>query len=186
MTEQSLQEAIRALAAPLAASMGLYIWGLEYARGKRSLVRVYLESLHDAHEPGEGVSIDQCAKFSRNLALALDVEDLIPGAYTLEVSSPGLARPFFAARQMAGYIGQTVELVLREPLVTAFPGRKSFKGPLRAVEGEDVHVEIEAGAEGEHDVLQLRWQDLKKARLAPDFNIPSAPGKEKKKKGKKR
>lgn len=198
MTEDSLHAAILELATPLAASMGLEIWGVEFARGKRSLLRIYVQSLgqepqretqavpaeeDSAMSAGEGVDIDQCARFSRSLGLALDVEDLVPGAYVLEVSSPGMARPFFSVEQLTAYVGEKVELVLREPRVTSFPGRKSFRGPLRAVEGQDLFLEVEDGAEGDGGVVRIAWPDLKRARLAPDYSIPSSP---KEKKGRKK
>lgn len=192
MTRDSLHQELMDIAAPLAAAQGLRIWGLEFSRGKRSLLRVYVESLenetgeahrqHESEEPmaeAQGVSVEQCAHLSRSLGLALDVEDIMPGAYILEVSSPGLSRPFFSPVQMAGYLGETVELTTRDPVVDAFPGRRSFRGVLRHVHGERLSLEVEDGAEGDGAVVELRWDDLKKARLSPEIVVP-AVAKEKK------
>jgi len=201
MTQDSLHQELYDIAAPLAAQLGLRIWGLEFARGKRSLLRVYVESaeagpkacetLEDAEtseetEEAQGVSIDQCAKLSRSLGLALDVEDIVPGAYTLEVSSPGISRPFFSPEQMVDYLGETVEVTTREPVVDAFPGRKSFRGPLRNVQGRRVSLEVEDGAEGDAAVVELSWDELKKARLSHDIAVPAAPKEKKSAKKKKK
>lgn len=201
MTQDSLHQELYDIAAPLAAQLGLRIWGLEFARGKRSLLRVYVENAEsgprtsealedaetgDAMQEAQGVSIDQCAKLSRSLGLALDVEDIMPGAYTLEVSSPGISRPFFSPEQMADYLGETVELTTREPVVASFPGRKSFRGPLRTVQDRRVSLEVEDGAEGDAAVVELSWDELKKARLSHDIAVPAAPKEKKSTKKKKK
>ena len=116
MTETTLAEKIAHLAAPLAASLGLEVWGVEVGAG---VVRVFADALpqtgagdadtgpgeKDAFRTEGGVSIDACADLSRLLGATLDTEDLIAGAYTLEVSSPGLARLFFSPAQLAAYVG---------------------------------------------------------------------------------
>ena len=123
MTESPLSLAVTDLATPLAASLGLELWGVELAFGGRSLVRIFVES-------DNGVSIDQCAELSRLLGLSLDVEDLMPGAYVLEVSSPGMERTFFTEQQLARAVGQRVEITLHTPK-PAWPGRKKFRGLLQ-------------------------------------------------------
>jgi ribosome maturation factor RimP len=62
----------------------------------------------------------------------LDVEDFLPGAYMLEVSSPGLERRFFTAGQLAGALGRKVAITLLLPLAD-FPGRRRFRGILESV-----------------------------------------------------
>ena len=135
-----------------------------------------------------GVTIAQCAELSRLLGLALEVEDLIPGAYVLEVSSPGLDRTFFTPEQLSGAKGHTVEITLLEP-ADDFPGRRRFRGEL-----VDVPVAAEA-ADGafllrtedtvlpgeDAPLLKFRFADVKKAKqvhVAPEKPLP---GKGKKK-----
>lgn len=213
MTQDPLHETLYEIAHPLAASLGLRIWGLEFARGKRSLLRVYVENAAasaaaaagqtdeeaggggqdvsgEQHMSAEqGVSIEQCAKLSRSLGLALDVEDIIPGAYTLEVSSPGMSRPFFSLQQLQAYTGELVEVTLGKPLLQEFPGRKTFRGRLQEVAGDTLRLEMAEGDQGAGQVVALNWQDLKKARLSPDIAVPAASkekkGGKKKKKSKK-
>lgn len=198
MTQDSLHQTIHELATPLAASLGLDVWGVEYAHGKRSLLRIYVENISTpdlddddaAYVCDQGVSVEQCAQLSRSLGLALDVEDIIPGAYVLEVSSPGMSRPFFSLQQMAAYLGHVVEVTLFRPRVDAFPGRKTFRGKLLHVEDDTIELELLSGESPEHEgALQLHWNDVKKARLSPDISVPAMPkekkGGRKKKKSKK-
>jgi len=137
--------------------MNLTLWGLELGAGPRLVVRIYVEG-------PEGVNIDQCADISRHTGLALEVEDIISGAYILEVSSPGLERPFFSAAQMAAYVGSPVVVVLREPH-GEFSGRRKFPGTLQGVNGEDVTLSLPE----EEGVLTVHWNDIKKAHLVHVF-----------------
>ena len=89
----------------------------------------------------ESVSVDDCARISRDLSAILDVEDLVPDAYTLEVSSPGLDRPLRSADDYRRFSGRQAKLVMREPV----DGQKYFKGRLGGVEdGAVVAVLIDA------------------------------------------
>jgi ribosome maturation factor RimP len=129
--------------------MGLTLWGIEHTgEGGRPVVRVYIEA-------GDGVTVDNCAQVSRALSVALDVEDMIPGRYVLEVSSPGLERLFFDPAQMVPYVGQAVDVTLEE----AHEGRRHFKGELESVRGEEFTLLTEDG------LVTLSWNSTKKARL---------------------
>lgn len=156
MNEDRLRKALEELAAPMAQAMGLTLWGVELTGGHgRGVVRVYLDS------PGgeTGVTVDQCAELSRDLSVALDVEDLIPGSYYLEVSSPGLDRPFFSPRQMLGHEGAEVQVSLRGPV----DGRRKYQGRLTAVEPDGFMIE-ENG-----QPVRVAWSDVKKAALRYEF-----------------
>ena len=194
MNQSPLAAAIADLAAPLAASLGLELWGVELAFSGRGLVRVFVES-------GNGVSVDQCAELSRLLGLSLDVEDLVPGAYVLEVSSPGLERTFFTEAQLARAVGQRVEITLHEPR-PAWPGRRKFRGQLQDAPGVAPQGEgalPEAGEETEHysfllkaedvarpgeeaPLVSFAFADVKKAAQIHFFPEQSLPGKKNKKK----
>lgn len=149
MIDDRTKNALRELAEPLVESMGLALWGIEHTgEGGRPVVRLYIEAQ-------DGVTVDQCAKVSRALSVALDVEDMIPGRYVLEVSSPGLDRMFFEPGQMAPYVGQTVDVTL----VEAHEGRRHFKGELESVRGDEITLRTEDGT------VALDWNSMKKARL---------------------
>lgn len=161
MSENSIARTITTLAAPLAASLDLDIWGVDASFGKRGLVRVFVENEN-------GVDIDKCAELSRLLALALDVEDIFPGAYVLEVSSPGLERTFFTGGQLARYTGKTVDITLHAP-TASHPDRKRFTGELVKAENGVFAVAPSDGApaspEEARPPVAFAWEDVKTAKL---------------------
>ena len=89
----------------------------------------------------DSVSVDDCARVSRDLSAMLDVEDLVPVAYTLEVSSPGLDRPLRHADDYRRFAGRRAKLVMRQ----AIEGQTFFKGMLGGVDGHDVLIEGDDG-----------------------------------------
>ncbi|MDR3074267.1 MAG: ribosome maturation factor [Deltaproteobacteria bacterium] len=173
MNETGIADSIAAMAAPLAASLDLSIWGVEAAFGKRGLVRVFVEGKN-------GVDIDACAELSRLLGLSLDVEDLLPGAYVLEVSSPGLERRFFTAEQLGAALGDTVEVTLHAP-APAYPGRKKLLGELVAVNGGLFSLlpleNPSLAAGGERIPALFAWDDIKMAARVHFLPEPSRPAK---------
>ena len=82
------------------------------------------------------MSVDDCAEISRLISAVLDVEDPIAGAYTLEVSSPGLDRPLVRAEDYDRFAGCEVRIETRRPI----EGRKRFRGRLLGRRGPDVVV----------------------------------------------
>src|SRR5919204_5455512 len=87
-------EQVRSIATRVAASYGLEIFDVQFRREGRGMVlRVQVDRPGPAATAEESVSVEDCAHVSRDLSAILDVEDVVPGAYTLEVSSPGLDRP---------------------------------------------------------------------------------------------
>lgn len=180
MSETRIARTITELAAPLAASLGLEIWGVDVSFGKRGLVRVFVEG-------GDGVDIDKCAELSRLLGLALDVEDILPGAYVLEVSSPGLERIFFTSAQLAAHLGKIVEITLHAP-AAGYPGRKRFTGKLvRAENGEFAVLPLDAAPASPEETPLLAvfvWEDVKKANLVHFLPEPAGAAKGRKNKQK--
>ena len=147
------RETLASLIEPVAVAMGLELWGVEYfARSTTSLLRVYIDR-------EDGVGIEDCKQFSRQLGSVLDVEDPIHGEYTLEVSSPGLDRPLYSLAQYGKYIGETIDLKLRLP----FEDRRKFKGELKAIEADEVVMVVD-----DHEYL-FPFESIEKARLVPRF-----------------
>ena len=100
---------IRAIAERVAASRGLDVWDIQSRREAIGhVVRVFIDRPGPAATPEESVSIEDCEQVNREISTILDVEDPLPFAYTLEVSSPGLDRPlrdaddYSAVRRPAG------------------------------------------------------------------------------------
>ena len=102
----NLQERLTDIIRPAVEALEFELWGVEFIRaGKFSTLRVYIDH-------PEGISVDNCADVSYQVSSLLDVEDPINVEYNLEVSSPGMERPFFNAQQMQPYINETVAFEL--------------------------------------------------------------------------
>lgn len=145
---------VRAVADPIVEGLGLELLGVELGReGHRQILWVYIDH-------ADGVSIDHCAQVSPELSAALDVDDPIPGAYELRVSSPGLDRPLMSNACFSAQVGREAVVQLATPL----QGRRKFTGEILEADGEAVRLRC---ADGEHavplDAIQrarLRLGDL--------------------------
>ncbi len=115
----------------------------------RLLLRVYIDS-------PEGVNVDDCASISRRIGDVIEVEELIPHKYSLEVSSPGLDRVLKTEGAFQRFAGRTAKIVMTEPL----EGRKNFKGIIIACTEGTVELEDAEGVR-----LRLAMNHIFKARL---------------------
>ena len=133
---------MRALAGRVAGSYGLEVFDVQFRREGRGLVlRVQIDRPGPAATAEESVSVEDCAHVSRELSAMLDVEDVVPDAYTLEVSSPGLDRPLRRADDYRRFSGRRAKLVMREPV----DGQKYFRGRLGGVDQDAVLIDAEDG-----------------------------------------
>jgi ribosome maturation factor RimP len=138
---------VRAFASRVAASFGLEIFDVQFRREAPGMVlRVRIDRPGSGASAEESVSVEDCAHVSRDLSAILDVEDVIPGAYTLEVSSPGLDRPLTRPDDYRRFAGRRAKLVMRE----AVDGQTFFKGTLGGM--EEGHVLIDADDQRRHRV----------------------------------
>jgi ribosome maturation factor RimP len=154
-------ERIREIAERVAATYELEILEITMRReGGGNVLRVVLDRPGPAATPEDSVSIADCERVSQELSTILDVEDVVPGAYTLEVSSPGLDRPLRDANDFRRFAGRAAKVVTREPVnrQTAFAGR------LRGVDGDDVLFEAEGGKQ-----IRLPLALISRARLDVEF-----------------
>lgn len=144
---------LRQLIEPPLDALGYEVLHLEMSTsaGSRCL-RVYIDA------PG-GICVDDCATVSRQLSALLEVEDALPPACALEVSSPGLDRPLVTAEHFRRFVGSRARIVLRAPL----RGQRSFIGEL--LEAGEACVAIEVDGER----YELAYNDMDTARLAPVF-----------------
>jgi ribosome maturation factor RimP len=131
-------EQVRQAASRVAGGYGLEIFDVQFRREARGMV---LRVRIDRAGPDESVSVEDCAKVSRDLSAILDVEDLVPTAYTLEVSSVGLDRPLRGLDDYRRFAGRRAKLVLREPM----DGQGFVKGRLAGVDGGDVLIDADDG-----------------------------------------
>ena len=134
---------------PTVQALDLQLWGVEYlTRGRSSLLRLYIDG-------PEGVTIDDCERVSRQVSAVLDVEDPLPGEYTLEVSSPGLDRPLFYFEQFGQFLGDVVNLRLRGPL----NGRRKFKGVLEKADAGIITMIVD------NEQIEIPYDQVEKANL---------------------
>jgi ribosome maturation factor RimP len=143
------EQQIAGLLEPTINALGLQLWGVEHSsRGRHSVLRVYIES-------ADGISIDDCEQVSRQVSAILDVEDPIAGEYNLEVSSPGADRRLFTLEQFVQFIGNEVDVKLKNPL----EGRRKFKGQLTGVTGEKISLQVDGNE------YQCPFEAIEKANI---------------------
>jgi len=135
-------EQIRAIAERVAAARGLEVWDIQSRRETSGhVVRVFIDRPGPAATADESVSIEDCEQVNREIGTILDVEDPLPFAYTLEVSSPGLDRPLRAVDDYRRFAGRLAKVVVSEPV----DNQKAFEGRLRGVENDAVLLEAPNG-----------------------------------------
>jgi ribosome maturation factor RimP len=154
-------EQIRAIAERVAASRGLAVWDIQSRReAPGHVVRVFIDRPGPAATPEESVSIEDCEQVNREISTILDVEDPLPFAYTLEVSSPGLDRPLRGEDDYRRFAGRLAKVVVSE----AVDNQKAFAGRLRGLDGSEVLLE---GPNGRMHRLPLRL--ITRGRLEVEF-----------------
>jgi ribosome maturation factor RimP len=133
---------VREIASRVAATYGLDVFDVQFRReGSGMVLRVQIDRPGPAATAEESVSVEDCAKVSRDLSAMLDVEDVVATAYTLEVSSPGLDRPLRDAGDYRRFAGRRAKLVMREKV----DGQAFFKGTLGGVDDSEVLIDGEDG-----------------------------------------
>ncbi|HVY54671.1 MAG TPA: ribosome maturation factor RimP [Thermodesulfobacteriota bacterium] len=144
---------VRELLEPILAGKNLELFDIEFkGQGKNGVLRVFIDR-------EEGVTIDDCALVSRELGTLLDIHDMIPGSYTLEVSSPGLTRPLRKPEDFLRFKGKKVKIKTSRDIEK----RKSFIGRLLDFRDGLVTVETEGGS------FTIPYADIEKANLELDF-----------------
>jgi ribosome maturation factor RimP len=154
-------ERVRELAERIASAYGLDIFDVELKReGGQQVLRVFVDRPGPASRPEESVSIEDCARVANELGTLLDVEDVMPGEYTFEVSSPGLDRPLRTADDYRRFAGRWAKIVTSEPVQR----QTAFNGRLKGIEGEDVLFESEG-----RKLVKLPLRLITRARLEVEF-----------------
>jgi ribosome maturation factor RimP len=149
--EQALLDALE----PLAAAKGIELVMLEVVGAKKSpTIRVYIDTEH-------GVSFDELSSAQAWINDVMDEIDPFPGAYMLEVSSPGIDRPLRTPEHFARFAGETAIVVLRAP----YQGRAKWTGKLAGFEDGAVLLEVDGIVE------RLPYEDVKKANIRGTFDF---------------
>jgi ribosome maturation factor RimP len=145
-----LRERLTALIEPLVVRLGFELVELEYAAGRgHGVLRLFIDS-------EAGVGLEECAHVSREVSALLDVEDPIPSAYTLEVSSPGFDRVLRTRAHFGRFVGARVFVELKEPRA----GRRRYTGTLLTVDEGGIALEVD------REQVAMTFAEIGKARLA--------------------
>ena len=174
-------EKVRHIAERVAGSSGLEVVDVEVAgAGKHRTLRVFIDrpfkdrlGAAPAADGPDGVTHEDCAKFSREFGTIVDVEDAFPGgSYVLEVSSPGLDRKLTKAVDFERFRGQRVKLMTREPV----DNNRHFEGKLESFENGKLLLDLSAARkkkmrpkEGESSRVEIELKNVEKANLVPEI-----------------
>ena len=146
----TLRERLIALIEPVLARLGYELVELEYAAGRsQAVVRIFIDT-------AAGITVDDCERVSREVAALLDVDDPIPTAYSLEVSSPGFDRVLRTPAHFERFVGSRVFIELKVPRV----GRRRYTGMLRGVSATGIELEVDK------QKVEVSFDEIAKARLA--------------------
>jgi len=167
-------ERVREIAERVAASSGLEIVEVEIlGGGKARMLRVFLDKPAAGTDPLAGVTHEDCANFSREFGTILDVEDVMPGSYTLEVSSPGLDRKLIKAADFSRFTGSRMKLTTRQPVENNrhFEGRlESFKdGRLTLDLSVASHKSRKKMGAAAGEKIEIDFANVEKANLVPEI-----------------
>jgi ribosome maturation factor RimP len=141
---------IEAMVTPSLEAMGYRLVRVSVTGGRRTTLQVMAERLDDA-----AMTVEDCADISRSISALLDVADPIAGAYTLEVSSPGIDRPLVRREDFQRFAGLEAKIELSEPV----EGRRRFRGRVLGIEGESVRLLVGAAT------LDLPFAAITRAKL---------------------
>jgi ribosome maturation factor RimP len=156
---------IREIADRVAASSGLEVVEVELrGAGKARMLRIVLD------KPA-GVTHEDCANLSREVGTILDVEDAISGAYTLEVSSPGLDRKLIRPADYERFTGSRVKLTTQQPV----NGNRHFEGRLESFKQGRLTLDLSAARkkrrpeQASAEKLEIDLANVEKANLVPEI-----------------
>ncbi len=169
---------VRQIAERVAGSSGLEVVEVEVSgAGKHRTLRVFIDrpGAAPAADRPDGVTHEDCSKFSREFGTIVDVEDAFPGgSYVLEVSSPGLDRKLTKAADFERFRGQRVKLMTREPV----NNNRHFEGKLESFENGKLLLDLSAGRvnkkkmrpkDGESSKIEIEFRNIEKANLVPEI-----------------
>jgi ribosome maturation factor RimP len=146
----TLRERLIALIEPVLVRLGYELVELEYAAGRsQAVVRIFIDK-------SAGITVEDCERVSREVAALLDVDDPIPTAYTLEVSSPGFDRLLRTPAHFERFVGSRVFVELKVPRA----GRRRYTGMLQAVNATGIELEVDK------QKVEVPFEEIGKARLA--------------------
>ena len=152
MTSPVIKE-VTALIEPILDEMEIELVNIEYLSEQgRWILRIYVDK-------SGGITLDDCARVSREIGDLIEVKDIFLQGYTLEVSSPGLNRPLKKEKDFERAVGKNIKIRMATPL----DGRRNFGGCLRSFQDGILCLR------GKDDLILLPYGDVEKANLVYDF-----------------
>ncbi|MBM9536883.1 ribosome maturation factor RimP [Desulfobulbus alkaliphilus] len=146
---------IQSFVEPMLADMAMELVDIQYRReGHGWVLRFFLDK-------DGGITIDDCARVSREISAYLEVENLIDHPFHLEVSSPGLERPLKKREDFLRFADRPVRIKVHNPL----GGQRVLTGILRGLEGDAVALEMETG------MVFVDQENISKARLSLEGSV---------------
>jgi ribosome maturation factor RimP len=167
-------ERVREIAERVASSSGLEIVEIEFlGGGKARMLRVFLDKASAGTDPLAGVTHEDCANFSREFGTILDVEDVMPGSYTLEVSSPGLDRKLIKAADFTRFTGSRLKLTTRQPV----DNNRNFEGRLESFQEGRLTLDLSVASHKSRkkmgaaagEKIEIEFANVEKANLVPEM-----------------
>ncbi len=156
-----MQEKLATLIQTTVTGLGYELWGYEYRpQSESALLRIFIDSPN-------GITVDDCGIVSNQIGAALDVEDLIPVAYILEISSPGLDRVLFVPEHYARYLNEQIKVRTRLPVQK----RRNFVGKLLSAGESQITMDVEGS------VVEIPYDLVDRARLVLDIRPQRKGGK---------
>lgn len=146
------QERLAGIVTPTLEAMGYELVRVQMSGKLRPTLQIMAE-----RKDGVAMTVDDCADISHALSAVLDVEDPIQGAYSLEISSPGIDRPLTRPQDFARFAGFDAKVEMTHPV----DNRKRFKGRLLGIDEAGL-VRLAADDGGE---FALPFADISKAKL---------------------
>jgi ribosome maturation factor RimP len=165
---------VRAIADRVAASSGLEVLDVEFlGGGKARMLRVFLDKPAAGNDPMAGVTHEDCANFSREFGTILDAEDVMPGSYTLEVSSPGLDRKLVKPADFTRFTGSRMKLMTRQPV----NNNRHFEGRLESFQDGRLTLDLSVAShksrkkmgDAAGQKIEIELANVEKANLVPEF-----------------
>jgi len=145
---------VRDLVIPVLEDLGLELFDVQYHRaGRRSVLRIFID------KPG-GVAIDDCQRASREIETLLEIKEVVPGSYNLEVSSPGINRPMRHEADYVKYAGSKIKVKLTSMILN----QKTYVGINRGIVGGALQLEI-----APDQLVEIPLTVVAGARLVVDF-----------------
>lgn len=163
---ESLIEEISAIARGVAEDDKVELVHVELLGSKRdSVLRIFIDK-------PSGVTLEDCTHFSHKIEDVLDARDIVPGTYTLEISSPGIERQLYSVADFDRFTGELAKV----SLISELDGQKNFVGHIRGVNGSTIAFEDRSKG-----IVEFDHSQVKKANLKIELGKELKGGKAKKK-----